>query len=802
MTISSPFFFNKAGGYEIEQSLRFNSADSAYLNRTPGSAGNRKTWTWSGWVKRSRLSTADEVFFNSNGGTDSTRFDFFWISNDTFEIDNYNTRIVRTTQVFRDSSAWYHLVVALDTTQATASNRLRVYVNGQEITSFSIDNRSAAISQNADMGINGTTQHNAGGYTSYYYNGYMAEVYLVDGTALTPSSFGETNDDGVWIPKKYTGSYGTNGFYLKFDPTATNGIGHDHSGNGNNFTATGFSTSGTGTDVMDDTPTTNWCTLNPLNTYNNNTSNGNLTFSQTNSNNAVSQGTMGMPAGKWYWEINAANVGNGVYGITRYEYPTQAVFGCSNGYGTGFSPSLNEAYINSSTATTSYCSSPSAPSTGTYMFAFDADARKFWMGVNGTWYTKTGGSAGDPGAGTNELFGTSDITAGVVYRALIGGSAVTTVSGDINFGQRAFAYTPPTGFKALNTANLPAPTIKDGGKYFNTVLYTGNGGTNAITGLGFQPDFVWGKRRNDTGNNWIFDAVRGAGNQLVTNNTNDEVAGSTEFASFDSNGFTVTSTAGSFNASGSTYVGWNWKANGAGSSNNSGTITSTVSANASAGFSIVTWTGNGSASSGVTIGHGLGVTPQMIIVKKRSSGTTDYGWSTWHKDLGGNYGIWLNLTNSRNVSMWGGYTNISSTVFSPPDLLYANENGQTYVTYCFAGVEGYSKFGSYTGNGSSDGPFVFCGFRPAFLLIKQTNGTGDWYLLDSKRATYNPSEPQVIPNSSASETSYTGWGDLLSNGFKIRRTDSAWNGSGSTYIYAAFAENPFGGSGIAPANAR
>jgi hypothetical protein len=794
-------FWNNSGGYQISQSLRFNSADSAYLNRTPGSAGNRKTWTWSGWVKRGTLGTTQAIWGNYFGANDNSQFRVYFNSDNTIYVGFYSFTATVSNAVFRDASAWYHITVSFDSTQSTASNRLKVYVNGTEL-SWATDNRSS-ITLNGDFAINAAQAHYIGyDNVANYFNGYLAEINFIDGSALTPSSFGETDTiTGAWIPKKYSGSFGTNGFYLKFE---SSGIGTDSSGNGNTWTASGFSTSGTGTDVMSDTPTNNWCTLNPLNTYNNNTSNGNLTYSQTNSNNAVSQGTIGMPSGKWYWEINAANVGNGVYGITRYEYPTQAVFGCSNGYGTGFSPALNEAYINSSTASSSYCSSPSAPSSGTYMFAFDADARKFWMGVNGTWYTKTGGSAGDPGAGTNELFGTSDITAGVVYRALIGGSAVTTVSGDINFGQRSFSYTPPTGYKALNTANLPEPTIKDGGKYFNTVTYAGNTPTGqSITGVGFQPDWLWIKARSYAGSHALMDVLRGSNKQLVSNSTNAEGTNSSGkgVLSFDSDGFTLgeeSDALGSTNGS-QTYVAWNWKAGGTGSSNNAGTITSTVSANASAGFSIVTYTGTGSNAS---VGHGLGVTPSMCIIKQRN---TAQSWWVWHQALGNNVGanntmLELNGTAGTYAAddVFRGFT---STVFNIGTDSGSNTNGGTYVAYCFSEVAGYSKFGSYTGNGSSDGPAIWCGFRPAWLLIKRTDSSSDWILQDSKRLGYNVDNNDLIPNQSYAEATDDRL-DQLSNGFKLRSTFATSNASGGTYIFMALAENPFGGANTAPANAR
>ena len=372
--------------------------------------------------------------------------------------------------VYNDPSAWYHMVAKYDFTNSLAVERMVLYING--VRTY-VDQSPANINADSSWNTSGTAMYIGKEVTSSVYASMMlAEIHMIDGQALDPDSFAERDEDsGEWIPKKYTGTYGTNGCYLKFDPSATNGIGHDHSGNGNNWTANNFSTTD---DVLSDTPTSNFCVLNPKNTYNNNVNNGNLKFSQVNSNNAISQGTFGMVSGKWYWEIEATNIGNGVIGITHYDYPTQALYGCSNGYGIGFSPTLNEAYINSSSASSSYCSSPSAPSSGTYMVAYDADNRKMWIGVNGTWYTKTGGSAGNPGAGTNELFDSNDITEGdYIYRALIGGSAVTTVSGEFNFGQRPLTYTPPSGFNVLNTKKAAAVSIKKPFDNFRTVTSYG-----------------------------------------------------------------------------------------------------------------------------------------------------------------------------------------------------------------------------------------------------------------------------------------------------------------------------------------
>ena len=271
-------------GYQIQQSLRFNSADSAYLNRTPASAGNQRTWTWSVWLKRGSFGTEQNLFTPQYGGDGSNENQLYFLSDDTFRIYDSGAAwlLFDTTQVFRDPSAWFHLVIAVDTTQATSTDRFKLYINGVQVTAF---DQSLYPTQNRELGWNSAVRHDIGRYAqgaSKYFNGYMAEFHMVDGTALDPSSFGEFDDNGVWRPIAVSGlTYGTNGFYLRFDPTATNGIGHDHSGNGNNFSPSGFTTSGTGTDVMSDTPTTNWATLNAVDPSSAPLSEGNLKVTGT-----------------------------------------------------------------------------------------------------------------------------------------------------------------------------------------------------------------------------------------------------------------------------------------------------------------------------------------------------------------------------------------------------------------------------------------------------------------------------------------------------------------------------------------
>jgi len=784
--------------YQIERSLRFNSADSAYLNRTPGSAGNRKTWTWSCWVKRTTLSSTGTIF--SAGTSSGANIYALQTVGDQLAIrfDQEASGNVTTTQVFRDASAWYHFVFAIDTTQATSSNRVKIYVNGSQITAFGT---ATYPSQNFDTAMNNNVAHQIGlrGYQpDLYLNSYLTEINFVDGQALTPSDFGETDSaTGVWKPKKFSGTYGTNGFYLNFSDnsnTTSTTLGKDSSGNGNNWTPSGFSVaSGVGNDSLVDTPTSygtdtgvggtvrgNYATLNAAAPGITALANGNLQFNYNATYSA--QGTIGVTSGKWYFEgvVTTQVIAEQVIGVVNQTWVNSTSVGADvNGWGIIVQSNANngQAYHNGA-VTSSYATFANGDIA---MVAFDVDSGKIWFGRNGTWF-----NSGAPASGTGNIY--SNLS-GTIFPAF---NNKTTSGGVLyaNFGQRAFAYTAPSGFKALCTQNLPTPTIgatstTQAGKYFNAVLYTGDGSTPRSITVGFQTDFVWHKPRTTTGDHQLFDAVRGAGKGLFTNGTFAEYdygTGSTSpFISFDSNGYTIGTGA---NGNTVPYVSWNWKANGAGSSNTAGTITSTVSANTTSGFSIVTWSGpNNNTTS--TVGHGLGVAPSMVIYKDRADADN---WNMWHSSFTGGEVIYLNLTNVKNSD-----TNVFNNTAPTSTLLTVKNvevNGSSMVAYCFAAVAGYSAFGSYTGNGSTDGPFVYTGFRPRYVLIKRTDTTENWYIKDTLRPAYNVNDKVLYANHNYAEGTEMNL-DILSNGFKARGTDGGFNASGGTYIYAAFAESPF-----------
>jgi len=346
-------------------------------------------------------------------------------------------------------------------------------------------------------------------------------------------------------------------------------------------------------------------------------------------------------------------------------------------------------------------------------------------------------------------------------------------------------------------------TINDSTAYFQTKLFTGNSSTNAITFDGntnMQPDWSWFKRRDGANGHSAFDSVRGVTKLISPNQTAAEQTVSDAVTSFNTNGFTLGSDSNNFiNDDGLSYVAWNWKANGSGSANTDGSINSTVSANQTAGFSIVSYTGN--ATSGATIGHGLNSVPQMIITKNRDQSSASQDWCVYHVGVGANKGIFLNLTNSPDTNAkYFNDTTPTSSVFTVGNNLGTNGSGDDMIAYCFANKTGYSKFGSYTGNGNADGTFVYTGFKPAFVIIKRSDATQGWLMWDSKRLGYNPDNNHLQPHGSDAEGTADTL-DLLSNGFKIRESGAGTNGSGASYIFMAFGQSLVGSNNV-PCTAR
>ena len=788
-------------GYNISRSVRLRSSASAYFGRSFTVAGTNATKrTYSMWVKRGQLGAAAQQLmgcYYSGGPVHQV-----YLSNDQIVASTFYSgafQNITTTAVLRDPSAWYHIVYSIDTTQATAANRQTIYVNGVSLayTGTNVPQNSSLPDLTNGNSMNIGAQGGGVG-ASNYFDGYFAEINVIDGQALTPSSFGETDTiTGVWKPKKYAGTYGTNGFYLNFSDNSSNTattIGKDYSGNGNNWTPNNISvTAGVTYDSMIDVPTLyadggngrgNYCTLTPLLPSGATLSNGNLTLFGPSGAYGRKYGSIGVLTGKWYFEarVDGVSAGNnfmaGIYALSGTTSETVNIDATNNVGALNFSLTMPSGNYQSSGL--------GASAVGDIMMiAFDADTGKVWLGAKGTW-----ANSGNPATGANPVYTLSAPTEAYVpvLQAFSTGSG-----GSANFGQRPFAYTPPTGFKALNTQNLPAPTILKGNKYFDALLWTSTATVKDITGSSFQPDLVWVKSRSSAsaneGYHHLVDAVRGAGKVLSSNVTDAEYWTGTNNSvqAFLPNGFTAGDADG---LNGNAMVSWLWKANGSAVTNTSGSITSQVNAGTSQGFSVVTYTGTGANA---TVGHGLGVAPSMIIIKDRgpSASTT---WIVYHKNMSASpeqgylalqgTGAYSALSNVFNN------TAPTSAVFTVGTNASTNANGDNYVAYCFSEVAGFSKFGSYTGNGSADGPFVFCGFRPRYVMVKRSDGIGDWIIYDSARAQINVMDVTLYADLSSQELNAgTPRIDFLSNGFKLRNTGES-NQSGG-YIFAAFAESPF-----------
>ena len=1057
------------GGYEIERSLRFNSGDSSFLNRTPSSAGNRKKFTWSGWIKKHGVGTQSFIL---SAGTSSDEYVQVYFSTDQLiintKVSGQSVTSTKTGALYRDPSSWFHLIIAIDTTATgnSGKDRLKLYVNGNLLddSAYSTDGR-ANIAVNSNLAVNATVAHYIGkqGVANTYANVSLAEVNFIDGQALDSSSFGETDSSGVWQPKEFDGTYtgattypsqtsslsqtgwdtaqqaniwdnnestrasgynnnqigtvtfspaltgvykvevkqqnynhflngtqitpsGTNGSYYILhdgDPITLNSCGNAYYGNtqtvdifaikvngqlvdsqswtlashsvatgansyylpftdNSSSAALGIDTSGVspantwtvnnlsvaagaGNDSLRDSPTNgtpstggdlggvtvgNYATLNPLDKEDTSLAltNGNLQVNKASGNTwKIIRSSMRMDSGAWYWEVQALDSGsNSIIGVCTFDTNTSFIGG-------------------------TYQDRVLYPGTGEiWGIAYDAD--------NGTLaYYKNG-------AIQSSFSETGIPQVGLFAAASLYGPYVTSNPGFIfNFGQRAFAYTAPSGFKSLNTANLPTPTIADGSQYFDTKLYQGTGSTQALTMANSElsPDFVWIKQRNTTRDNVLIDSVRGVNKILYSNEAVGEAPYSNLLNSFDSNGFTLGGNQLSNENNGS-YAAWVWDAGSSnttiaasslnsssynqsqswsnnitttGNSGNwqnktnmfdaniinyahanadgsgaatvtltfspavtctsnitffggitsfnpgsisinggtavaltpcatinpaaadatvvpfSGSITSivvtktsstaaglliygwkvdnkrlidygvtpanlpsiasTVRANPSAGFSIISYAGN--ATVGTTFGHGLNAAPEFAIFKNRDD---SLNWYAYHKDIGNTKYLRLNGTIAATTrAEFLNNTSPTSSVITLGNDAEINATGQDIICYAFAPVEGYSAMGKYVGNGSTDGSFVFTGFRPAFVLLKCSSAASTyWTIQDDKRLGYNPDQDLLFPNATDSENS-TSYMDFLSNGFKLRATSGFANGSGATYIYLAFASNPFASNG-------
>jgi len=755
MTINV-FGGGSSGGpvFPLQRSVRLRSSNSAYFGRTFTTPTSSTIWTWSAWVKRGALTGTYRLF----GASTTTYLTFN--SSDQLNLTLNGVSAATSTAVFRDPSAWYHIVYQQNGSAQT------IYVN----------NVSVATGTTAASIFNTAIAHQIGAAnTTNYFDGYLTEVNFIDGQALTPTSFGSINSTtGVWQPIKYSGTYGTNGFYLNFQDNSNNTaatIGKDSSGNGNNWTPNGISvTAGVTYDSMLDVPTNtgvdnaNFCTGNPLD--NSTTlSNANLTVSAT-ANTGVT-GTISLPStGSFYWETTVTTVvagGNSILGMIGINQASTIrnltvagirVVAKSDGL----------IVVDSTTVQSGLTAWSSGDVIGC---AYNATTNSFQFYRNSSTY----GTAVTP-------------TAGNTFVPHCGCAVSGTSVYNWNFGQRPFAGTVPTGFKSLNTYNLPAPTIAKGSTNFNIALDTG--ANIKATGAALYTNYLeWVKDRVNSNNHQLIDTVRGSTNVLQSNTQSADTT---------------------YSAPSGNSVGWVWNAGSSAVTNTSGTISSQVSANTGGGFSIVTYTGT--ASAGATVGHGLNIKPSLIIVKQRTAASTT-NWAVYHSALDSGDStnsayLLLNSSNAKadvttgdaetvfgNGTVWKSPT---SSVFTIGANALVNASSGTYVAYCFSEIAGYSKFGSYTGNGATDGPFVYLGFRPRWLLYKASGTADAWQIYDTSRNTSNATDLALFPYATTLETDTTSLSremDILSNGFKIRGSDAQINTSSGTYIYAAFAESPF-----------
>ena len=802
-------------GEPIPQSLRF--SPTAYLEKT--SYTSPTTFTLSCWVKNSEPNNSFALLSQNNdpGGASGGYGPVIWFTSGSFQYYTGSSSVDSSGNIrFRDPNAWYHAVVQQTATTYTGWINGVVYFSGT---------RSATGNTSGNFHI----KRNFNGWLTES-GGYLAEYHLLEAQALSATDFGRFNEEGIWVPIATdfsTAQYGSKGFHLTFDSSQANGVGHDSSGQGNHFTTTSIETTAVSASNFDndidykDTPTSNYATLQILDK-------GKGKGTDADANLAVYSGSSGqwegnrlstqiISSGKWYWEVqdNQPEIFLGVadqsYWAQFNSWANKFFGGASSGNSLGYYTYNGNKYENGTV--TSY--GPSGSAGDIYMVAWDGDTGTIWVGRNGTWNNSATESEIVAGNTTNAMFTGKtgeDWRAGVCH-------AYTTANtrAKINYGQRPFIYTQPSGYNALETNNISNPTIKQGKKHFGLLKYqapgsptypitiNGSGGNNGDGELDFDqsPDFVWIKMINSTQNHTLFDSLRGNTKSLRTDENIAE-ATRTNF-DFATNGFTFSSADAETYQQNDQYMAWCWKAGGAPTTTNSnsagasqtagsvkvngnnssfaqGTIkVNKMSVNTTAGFSIVQYTGTGSAG---TIPHGLGAVPEMGIFK-RIDGVSS--WDVYHRGLDGDAtrNILLDQGSSQtaeNIAYWNN-TLPTSTLFSLGAGGNNNSLNEECIGYIWTPIEGYSKFGSYRGTGSSgvNGAFVYLGFKPAFLMVRVYSQAGNWMMWDAQRSPNNPIQNRFTANTAGAEASYASQEvDFLSNGFQMRGNDSDVN---ETYYY-------------------
>ncbi len=804
----------------IGGSLKFQDDNSAYLSRTPSSAGNRKTWTFSCWVKRSEIGSIYPALLSAGSASGDTGF--FQI---TFESDEFSafmrhssgTNYYYTNALLRDISSWYHLVVAMDTTQSAEADRLKMYINGVEPT---YRNKSVP-SQDQTFLVNNTSLHqigatkNIGGTTSLFLPGYLSNVYLIDGQALNASYFGFTDPlTNTWRPKKYEGTFGTNGFYLPMDNQ--DDFEKDKSGNGNDFTKGGFTGTSSNPDVVKDSPSgvafggpptsgitttssapANYCTFNTLDKYSGITlSNGNLTLDHSSGSTLpFSRSTIGMSSGKFYFEVTRGSGTYGTMGIATVDSDLSMYAGRDSNAVGGY-----EIYTEN---TEKWAGGSGGSSSGYLTVPWDSDGD-----VASCYFDADNGTIGFKVNGTDMGIAFTGINTSKTYYFQCGSQGTILHA---NWGQKPFKYAPPEGYLPLNSATVrPETVIVRPDQYVGLTTYRGNVTARKIDMGPLAPDLVWIKSRPSS-YHILTDSVRGVGKQMYSNSADTDASNSDRLTSFDPDGFSLAAntSSGGVNTDNYAYIAWAWRAGGSkftynkdgggGSSATDIGVSATTltltgaSINTTSKFGIYAYTGSGSG--GASINHGLGGTPGLVIYKKRTGSTSS--WQVYHQSLGGTKYMNLDEATDEYTSdstRFGGTDPTSTTITLGT---HAN-SAHNVIVYAWCDVPGLQKFGKYTGNGSTDGPFIELGFKPAVLIYKRTDSDQPWYIIDVKRDKINVAYHLISPDSNAAEeTGSSPVIDLLSNGFKPRASYATINANGGTYIYMAWAEAPasnlFGG---------
>ena len=775
-TIAISNFHGKSSEFMVQRSVRFNSADLPRITRTCGTPTSSGTWTFSCWVKRSDVfGTQSPTIFSARSGTNPIQIYFPGGGDDRLRFYD-DGRDMYTNHRFRDPSAWAHIVV---TRSPTANS---IYINNvlDKTSTFSSSTSSVANVSGANHALG--MKYYVGSQTGHHGDFYLADSFFIDGQALAPSNFGEYDNDDAWNPKDYSGTYGSNGWRLQYNNNSSvANLVSDSSGNSNNFSSSGISvSSGSGNDSLRDSPFNkasqtdsgaggtvigNYPTWNRIDYAGVALAEGNLQATVNGGYANGAYGTMGVRSGKYYWEITPITIVNSamMLGIADLDEPiTDRQW--TDAHAWAYYSGNGNLYNNNSSS--SFGSSYSAGDV--IGFAVNMDNGSVTVYKNGSSQGTITGLSGKTitpyvGTGTNS-----------------NGQKVA-----INFGQRAFSHNAPSSYKCLCSSNLPTPAVANGADYFDVKLWTGTGNSRSITGYEFSPDFVWIKRTSGYRDHALFDTVRGTTKTLRSNTNGYEQTYSTSLTSFNSDGFTIGGLS-FVNTNSANYVGFAWDAGSSTVTNSDGSYDSQVRANQTAGFSIV----KANISSG-TVGHGLNAVPSLIITKTVNSGN----WIVHGNVFSSPASNYLKLNDSSSVvtdtSAFNNTAPTSSTFNFNAGHLYGSSHD--CISYCFAPVEGYSAFGTYTGNNSADfGPFIYTGFRPRFILVKAISSVsyGNWVIHDTGRSTYNVSGTGIYANlNNPEDTTYKF--DFLSNGFKVRSNSyDGTNGNGKIYLYAAFAEHP------------